>query len=104
MLPARNAPPGYFDRPEIPKQRKCVNLVKYSTDKDKELPVAFLSHPDAGLRVDTMASNQGSSVPHNVEQITRLAQDYEYNPNIPLKYWLRTANSLVKEVCGLFLA
>ncbi|OKL56885.1 hypothetical protein UA08_08023 [Talaromyces atroroseus] len=38
-----------------------------------------------------------SSTPHNVEQITRLAQDYEYNPLIPLKYWLRTANSLVKE-------
>lgn len=45
-----------------------------------------------------MASNRVSSAPHNVEQITRLAQDYEYNPNIPLKYWLRTANSLVKEV------
>ncbi|EEA19016.1 hypothetical protein TMatcc_010441 [Talaromyces marneffei ATCC 18224] len=44
-----------------------------------------------------MASNRVSSAPHNVEQITRLAQDYEYNPNIPLKYWLRTANSLVKE-------
>jgi hypothetical protein len=45
-----------------------------------------------------MTSNRVSSAPHNVEQITRLAQDYEYNPNIPLKYWLRTANSLVKEV------
>ncbi|PCG96230.1 JAB1/Mov34/MPN/PAD-1 [Penicillium occitanis (nom. inval.)] len=44
-----------------------------------------------------MASNRVSSAPHNVEQITRLAQDYEYNPNIRLKYWLRTANSLVKE-------
>ncbi|EED12382.1 endosome-associated ubiquitin isopeptidase (AmsH), putative [Talaromyces stipitatus ATCC 10500] len=47
--------------------------------------------------VDDMASNRVSSAPHNVEQITRLAQDYEYNPAIPLKLWLRTANSLVKE-------
>lgn len=51
-----------------------------------------------------MASNRVSSAPHNVEQITRLAQDYEYNPNIPLKYWLRTANSLVKEVRRSFQA
>jgi hypothetical protein len=45
-----------------------------------------------------MTSTRVSSAPHNVEQITRLAQDYEYNPLIPLKYWLRTANTLVKEV------
>lgn len=43
-------------------------------------------------------SSRGSSTPHSVEQIARLAQDYEYNPNIPLRYWLRTAVSLAREV------
>lgn len=38
------------------------------------------------------------SVPMSVEQITRMAQDYEYNPMIPLRYWLRSAASLLKEV------
>ncbi|KAJ9203509.1 hypothetical protein DTO164E3_2431 [Paecilomyces variotii] len=37
------------------------------------------------------------SVPMSVEQITRMAQDYEYNPMIPLRYWLRSAASLLKE-------
>ncbi|KAL1989463.1 hypothetical protein VTN49DRAFT_7274 [Thermomyces lanuginosus] len=44
-----------------------------------------------------MMSSRGSSTPHSVEQIARLAQDYEYNPNIPLRYWLRTAVSLARE-------
>ncbi|KAL1968248.1 hypothetical protein VTN77DRAFT_2083 [Rasamsonia byssochlamydoides] len=42
-------------------------------------------------------TDRGSSAPHNVEQIARMAQDYEYNPLIPLRYWLRTARTLVKE-------
>ncbi|RAK78570.1 putative endosome-associated ubiquitin isopeptidase (AmsH) [Aspergillus fijiensis CBS 313.89] len=35
--------------------------------------------------------------PQSVESITRLAQDYEYNPSIPLRYWLRTASTLIRE-------
>jgi STAM-binding protein len=46
-----------------------------------------------------MASHGAAAVRHNVEQITRLAQDYQYNPMVQLKYWLRTASTLVKEVC-----
>ena len=34
----------------------------------------------------------------NVEQIVKKAQNYEYNEFIPLKYWLRTAGILLKEV------
>lgn len=34
----------------------------------------------------------------NVEQIVKKAQSYEYNPLIALKYWLRTAGTLLKEV------
>lgn len=46
-----------------------------------------------------MASiDRGFSSPHNVEQIARMAQEYEYNPLIPLRYWLRTARTLVNEV------
>lgn len=36
--------------------------------------------------------------PMNVEQIVKKAQSYEYNPLIALKYWLRTAGTLLKEV------
>ena len=36
--------------------------------------------------------------PLSVEQIVTSAQSYDYNPHIPLKYWLRTASTLLKEV------
>ncbi|KKK12086.1 hypothetical protein P175DRAFT_0535840 [Aspergillus ochraceoroseus IBT 24754] len=39
----------------------------------------------------------GPSPPQSVEKITRLAQDYEYNPLVPLRYWLRTAATIVRE-------
>lgn len=38
------------------------------------------------------------SRPMNVEQVVKKAQNFEYNPLIPLKYWLRTAGTLLKEV------
>jgi len=41
-----------------------------------------------------------ASRPMNVEQIVQKAQSYDYNPLIPLKYWLRTAGTLLKEVCS----
>lgn len=40
----------------------------------------------------------GRSRPLNVEQIVKKAQNFDYNPLIPLKYWLRTAGTLLKEV------
>ena len=40
----------------------------------------------------------GPSRPLNVEQIVQKAQNFDYNPLIPLKYWLRTAGTLLKEV------
>lgn len=36
--------------------------------------------------------------PLNVERIVEEAQNFEFNPLIPLKYWLRTASTLLKEV------
>ncbi|PWY92788.1 putative endosome-associated ubiquitin isopeptidase [Aspergillus heteromorphus CBS 117.55] len=48
-----------------------------------------------------MATNvspaSGGSPPQSVESITRKAQDYEYNPSIPLRYWLRTAATMMRE-------
>lgn len=38
------------------------------------------------------------SRPMSVEQIVKEAQNFDYNPFIPLRYWLRTAGSLLKEV------
>lgn len=37
--------------------------------------------------------------PRNVQQITKAAQDYEYDAQIPLRYWLRSAQAMLKEVC-----
>ncbi|KAL4779827.1 hypothetical protein BJX76DRAFT_67738 [Aspergillus varians] len=39
----------------------------------------------------------GASAPQSVEEISRLAQDYKFNPSVPLRYWLRTAATLVRE-------
>lgn len=38
------------------------------------------------------------SPPRSVEQITKAAQEYEYDAGVPIRYWLRTAAALVKEV------
>lgn len=46
-----------------------------------------------------MASNAiGGTAPQSVEHITRIAQNYEYNSSVPLRYWLRTAATLLREV------
>ncbi|KAL4926929.1 putative endosome-associated ubiquitin isopeptidase (AmsH) [Aspergillus undulatus] len=39
----------------------------------------------------------GASAPQSVERISRLAQDYKFDPAVPLRYWLRTAATLVRE-------
>ena len=39
------------------------------------------------------------SKPMNVEQIVLKADSFAYNPLIPFKYWLRTAGTILKEVC-----
>ncbi|KAJ5769293.1 hypothetical protein N7520_003852 [Penicillium odoratum] len=49
-----------------------------------------------------MASNVpgpsvGGSPPQSVNEITKIAQDYQYNAAIALKYWLRTAATLIRE-------
>lgn len=36
--------------------------------------------------------------PLTVEQIARQAGQYEFDPQVPLRYWLRSAGLLVKEV------
>ena len=38
--------------------------------------------------------------PMNVKEIVTKAQAFEFNPQIPLKYWLRTADTLLREVCS----
>jgi hypothetical protein len=40
----------------------------------------------------------GGTAPQSVESITRIAQNYEYNSSVPLRYWLRTAATLLREV------
>lgn len=46
-----------------------------------------------------LPSSSSALPPQSVEKITRIAQDYEYNPLIPLRYWLRSAATLIREVC-----
>jgi hypothetical protein len=36
-----------------------------------------------------------------VEQIVKEAQVIDFNPGIPLKFWLRSAATLLKEVCEI---
>jgi len=36
--------------------------------------------------------------PRSVEEITKAAQSYEYSAVVPLRYWLRTAGTMLKEV------
>ena len=50
------------------------------------------------MTANTSDNGLGLSSPMNVEQIVKRAQNFDYNPSIPLKYWLRTAGTLVKEV------
>ncbi|KAF7714843.1 AMSH-like protease sst2 [Penicillium ucsense] len=45
----------------------------------------------------TGVSVAGGSPPQSVEKITRIAQEYDYNPAVALKYWLRTASTLMRE-------
>ncbi len=40
--------------------------------------------------------------PLSVQQIVEKAQNFDYNPLIPLKYWLRSASTLLQEVRGSF--
>ena len=36
--------------------------------------------------------------PMSITEITKRAEEFEYNPFVPLRYWLRTADTLLKEV------
>ncbi|RPB08607.1 hypothetical protein P167DRAFT_548835 [Morchella conica CCBAS932] len=38
------------------------------------------------------------SPPLSVQEIARKAEDFDYNPLVPLRHWLRTADTLLKEV------
>jgi STAM-binding protein len=40
----------------------------------------------------------------SVEEISKKAHDFEFNPFIALKYWLRTADTLIREVRFTFQA
>ncbi|KAJ5520176.1 hypothetical protein N7463_000629 [Penicillium fimorum] len=42
-------------------------------------------------------ATEGGTAPQSVEHITRIAQNYEYNSSVPLRYWLRTAATLLRE-------
>jgi len=37
----------------------------------------------------------------SVKEISAKAVEYEFNQNIPLKYWLRTADTLLREVSSV---
>lgn len=39
-----------------------------------------------------------STSPMSVKEITAKAEAFDFNPQIPLKYWLRTADALIREV------
>jgi hypothetical protein len=45
-----------------------------------------------------MDTRQPAWRPLSVPEIIQRAEEFEYNPLISLKYWLRTADALQKEV------
>lgn len=45
------------------------------------------------------ASHPEPGAPLSVEQIARQAGAFEFDPATPLRYWLRSAKTLLKEVC-----
>jgi hypothetical protein len=50
-------------------------------------------------RIAVMAgSGLQVSKPMSVKEISAKAQDFDFNPFIALKYWLRTADTLLREV------
>lgn len=61
-----------------------------------------LNTPSHDHQVPTMTPEDDFEIPQprpmNVERIVEEAQNFEFNPLIPLKYWLRTASTLLKEV------
>ncbi len=44
------------------------------------------------------ALRQPVEKPMSVPEITSRAEDFDYNALVPLRYWLRTADTLLKEV------
>jgi hypothetical protein len=46
------------------------------------------------------ASNGFGKEPLSVQGISEEASNFEYNPEIPLRYWLRTAEAIQKQVRG----
>jgi STAM-binding protein len=45
-----------------------------------------------------MAGASTQSAPMSVKDISAKAEDFDFNPSIALKYWLRTADTLLREV------
>jgi len=43
-------------------------------------------------------SSLQASKPMNVKEISAKAEDFDFNPSIAIKYWLRTADTLLREV------
>ena len=58
--------------------------------------VALYVGNDMALTVGSIQGSKG--VPKSVNEITKDASAYEFNALVPLKYWLRTADALVKQV------
>lgn len=48
------------------------------------------------LTIGAIQPSQG--VPKSVAEITKDASDYEFNALVPLKYWVRTADAITKQV------
>lgn len=46
-------------------------------------------------------ARHGPVQPMSVEQIVQQAENFEYNPLVPLRHWTRSAGTLLKEVYSL---
>ena len=51
------------------------------------------------MAVTHSTGGKAHTKPSSVEQIVKRAQQIDYKPLVPLRYWLRSAKTLLKEVC-----
>lgn len=61
-----------------------------------------VKHLTSSLLTAMAGASTVQSGPMSVKEISAKAEDFEFNPSIALKYWLRTADTLLREV-GLSL-
>jgi hypothetical protein len=98
---ASRSPPHHLSSPFTSRCGSPYYNCRWSSRQVSEIVSPCLLRLDGFLNfVIAMASHVGTggTPPQSVESITRIAQNYEYNSSVRLRYWLRTAATILREV------